>query len=150
MTFQPIKHVPSVFIAFVFIQSLFFKFSGSYETEHIFGTLAQWSGFPWFGVFGGYMIGFAELFAAILLFTKLHGVGVVMSTGIMTGAIFFHLFTPLGIQMPEFNSTGEVVGNDGGLLFGMACLVWLSGAFLSIRDYTDQNGFLHQLLNKAA
>lgn len=150
MTFQATKHIPSAFIAFVFVQSLFFKFTGSYETEHIFGTLAEWSGLTWFGVFGGYMIGFAELFAAILLFSKLHGLGAVMSTGIMTGAIFFHLFTPLGIQMPEFNAAGEIVGHDGGLLFGMACLVWLCGAFLSIKDLKDQNGFLYQFVNKAA
>ncbi|MGF1752531.1 hypothetical protein L4C33_02900 [Vibrio makurazakiensis] len=150
MTFQPTKHIPSAFIAFVFVQSLFFKFSGSYETDHIFGTLAEWSGLTWFGIFGGYMIGFAELFAAILLFTRLHGIGAVMSTGIMTGAIFFHLFTPLGIEMPEFNEMGEIIGNDGGLLFGMACVVWLCGAFLSIKDLKSQDGFLYQLVNKAA
>ena len=54
MTFTPAKHIPAAFIAFVFIQSLFFKLTGSYETEHIFGTLATWSGFSWFGSFGGY------------------------------------------------------------------------------------------------
>ena len=122
MTFTPAKHIPAAFIAFVFIQSLFFKFTGSYETEHIFGTLATWSGLSWFGSFGGYLIGFAELIAAILLFTRWHGRGAIMSVGIMSGAIFFHLFTPLGIQMPEFNAAGEIVGYDGGLLFGMACL----------------------------
>ena len=34
----------------------------------------------------------------------------------MTGAVSFHLFTPLGIDP----------NNDGGLLFVMAVLVWLS------------------------
>ena len=43
MSFQLSKHLPALFIAFVFIQSLFFKFTGSYETDHIFGTLAEWS-----------------------------------------------------------------------------------------------------------
>jgi len=73
MTFTPAKHIPAAFIAFVFVQSLFFKFTGSYETEHIFGTLATWSGLSWFGSFGGYLIGFAELIAAILLFTRWPG-----------------------------------------------------------------------------
>lgn len=143
MTFSPAKHLPAAFIAFVFVQSLFFKFTGSYETDHIFGTLATWSGLSWFGTYGGYIIGIAELIAAILLFTRWHGLGAIMSVGIMSGAIFFHLFTPLGIPMPEFNAAGEIVGDDGGLLFGMACLVWLCGAFLSIKDFKNQDGFLY-------
>ena len=137
-----LKYGPAVFIAFIFIQSLFFKFTGSYETEHIFGVLAEWSGFTWFGIYGGYLIGTAELIASLLLFTRFHGLGAIMAVGIMSGAIFFHLFTPLGIQMPEFNSTGNIIGYDGGLLFGMACLVWLCGAFLSIKDIKSQHGFL--------
>ncbi|MGR5559028.1 hypothetical protein ACQKQC_22405 [Vibrio fortis] len=143
MTFSPTKHLPAAFIAFVFVQSLFFKFTGSYETDHIFGTLATWSGLSWFGTYGGYIIGIAELIAAILLFTRWHGLGAIMSVGIMSGAIFFHLFTPLGIPMPEFNAAGEIVGDDGGLLFGMACLVWLCGAFLSVKDFKNQDGFLY-------
>lgn len=143
MTFSPAKHLPAAFIAFVFVQSLFFKFTGSYETDHIFGTLATWSGLSWFGTYGGYIIGIAELIAAILLFTRWHGLGAIMSVGIMSGAIFFHLFTPLGIPMPEFNAAGEIVGDDGGLLFGMACLVWLCSAFLSVKDFKNQDGFLY-------
>ena len=143
MTFSPAKHLPAAFIAFVFVQSLFFKFTGSYETDHIFGTLATWSGLSWFGIYGGYIIGIAELIAAILLFTRWHGLGAIMSVGIMSGAIFFHLFTPLGIPMPEFNAAGEIVGDDGGLLFGMACLVWLCGAFLRVKDFKNQDGFLY-------
>ena len=143
MTFSPAKHLPAAFIAFVFVQSLFFKFTGSYETDHIFGTLATWSGLSWFGIYGGYIIGIAELIAAILLFTRWHGLGAIMSVGIMSGAVFFHLFTPLGIPMPEFNAAGEIVGDDGGLLFGMACLVWLCGAFLSVKDFKNQDGFLY-------
>ncbi len=150
MTFIPKKHIPSIFIAFVFIQSLFFKFTGSYETDHIFGTLGEWSGIHWFGVYGGYLIGIAELIAAILLFTRFHGVGSTMIVGIMTGAILFHLFTPLGVVMPEFSATGEVIGNDGGLLFGMACLVWLSAIFLTIRDIRAQGSFTNTLLMKGA
>ncbi|MFT6094590.1 MAG: hypothetical protein ACJA2Q_002495, partial [Pseudohongiellaceae bacterium] len=32
----------ALFIGFVFVQSLFFKFSNSFETQHIFGTIGQW------------------------------------------------------------------------------------------------------------
>ena len=39
------RHVPTVltlFISFVFIQSLFFKFADAPETQHIFNTLNDW------------------------------------------------------------------------------------------------------------
>ena len=143
-----LKYVPTVFIAFVFVQSLFFKFTGSYETDYIFGVLGDWSGLAFFGAYGGYIIGTAELIAVILLFTRIHGLGALMSFGIMSGAIIFHLFTPLGVVMPEFNEVGDIVGNDGGLLFGMACLVWLSAAFLSIRDLTNRQGTLYKIADK--
>ncbi len=119
----------SLYIAFIFIQSLFFKFSGAAETQHIFGVLGKWSGFDWFAQYGAYGVGIAELIASLLLFSALRMYGAVMATGIMAGAVFFHLFTPLGIEMPEFNEQGKIVGDDGGLLFINACAV-LIAAFI--------------------
>ncbi len=125
----------TVYIAFVFIQSLFFKFSDSAETRHIFGTLDQWAaglGFPGLfapgGLFNAYVIGSAELVASLLLLAGLfiarlrilNALGALMALGIISGAIFFHLFTPLGV----------VVHDDGGLLFIMACGVWIAAAAL--------------------
>lgn len=150
MNKQIVKYVPTVFIAFVFVQSLFFKFTGSYETDHIFGVLGAWSGLAFFGQYGGYIIGVAELIASILLFSRWHGLGALMAMGIMSGAILFHLFTPLGVVMPEFNEAGKVIGNDGGLLFTMACLVWLCALFLSIRDLRAPQGTLNKLVNRGA
>lgn len=108
----------SAYIAFVFVQSLFFKFTGSQESIHIFSTLRDWSGIGLFEPAGRWIIGTCELIASILLF--LPGftiVGAAMAIGIMTGAISFHLFTPLGV---------EILG-DGGELFALACGVWISG-----------------------
>jgi hypothetical protein len=138
-----LKKVLSIYIAFVFVQSLFFKFTNSLETQHIFGVLGQWSGVDWFARYGAYGVGSAELVASVLLFTRYHGAGAVMALGIMTGALFFHLFTPLGITMPVFEN-GTVVGDDGGLLFGMACLVWLSALVLIVKDFVSSDGFLRQ------
>lgn len=123
-----------LFVAFVFIQSLFFKFTDAPETAHIFGTLNAWVvglGLPGVfarnGIFGPYVIGTAELVAALLLLASLlstlrwlRGYAAALGVAIMTGAISFHLFTPLGVE----------VQGDGGLLFVMACLVWLSCAAL--------------------
>ena len=130
--------VLTIYIAFVFIQSLFFKFSGAApEPAHIFSTLNQWaessfgvSGlFANNGIFGKYSVGIAELIASLMLligmFTKfksLHFLGALLALAIISGAIFFHLFTPLGI---------EVMG-DGGTLFAMAVGVWISAFILLV------------------
>lgn len=124
----------SVYVSFVFVQSLFYKFTNSVETQHIFGTLDRWAGgfglegvFAPSGIFSQYVIGSAELVASALLLGGLaaglkwlHGLGALLSLGVISGAIVFHLFTPLGV----------VVLGDGGLLFAMACGVWISSALI--------------------
>lgn len=125
----------SLFISFVFIQSLFFKFSGSPETVYIFTTLDEWATqvlgieglFLPPGIFNAYVIGSAELAASLcllggLVFKKplLNALGALLALGVISGAIFFHLFTPLGVE----------VQGDGGTLFGMAVGVWLSSALI--------------------
>ena len=108
----------SAYIAFVFVQSLFYKFTGSAESIFIFSTLRDWSGIGLFEPAGRWIIGTAELIASVLLFVPgLTIFGAAMAIGIMTGAISFHLFTPLGV---------EIMG-DGGELFTLACGVWVSG-----------------------
>jgi len=129
----------TLFIMFVFVQSLFFKFTDSPETRYIFGTLDAWAAgfglggiFAAGGIFSQYVIGTAELVASILLglsllpqFRLLRPLGALMAMGVISGAILFHLFTPLGIAV--VNTDGS---SDGGLLFAMACAVWISSAIL--------------------
>lgn len=113
--------VLSLYIAFVFVQSLFFKWTGSEESIFIFSTLRDWSGIGLFEPFGRWFIGFSELVASVLLFiprTRIWGAG--MALVIISGAIVFHLFTPLGV---------EILG-DGGLLFTLACGVWISSLII--------------------
>ena len=63
-----------VYIAFVFIQSLFFKFAGSQETVIIFDTIGDWMAgvglLGWlaepFKAYGGVTVGIAELVASVL------------------------------------------------------------------------------------
>lgn len=128
-----------LYIAFVFLQSLFFKFSGSEETVIIFNTIGTWMadiGLPQgfaegFSSYGGTVTGVAELIASILVLIPLTRVwGALAGLMIMSGAIFFHLFTPLGVVRVV-----DAAGNtDGGLLFLMACGVWLSSLVLLYAD----------------
>ena len=123
-----------LYIAFVFMQSLFYKFADAPETQYIFATLDAWAAgfapaglFAPGGIFSAKVIGSAELLASLVMLASLitgrvilRVFGAALALAIISGAIFFHLFTPLGV---------EVLG-DGGLLFGMACGVWLSAAAL--------------------
>jgi hypothetical protein len=108
----------SAYIAVVFVQSLFFKFTGAPESIYIFSTLREWSGIALFEPAGRWIIGLCELTASILLFMPRTRIfGATLAIGIMTGAIFFHLFSPIGV----------VILGDGGELFTLACGVWISG-----------------------
>lgn len=131
----------SLFIAFVFIQSLFFKFTGSPETVYIFqGKLDPWAaslGFPGVfapgGIFSAKVVGVAELIASVLVLAGafmarnrlIQVLGAALGLGVISGAIFFHLFTPLGIAV--VNTDGS---SDHGELFTLACGVWISCALL--------------------
>lgn len=128
-----------LFIAFVFIQSLFFKFTNSPETQYIFGTLDLWATglglggvFAPNGIFSQYVIGTFELIASIVLLASLvpamRGLrpwAALLALGVISGAIFFHLFTPLGVSVVNTDGT-----RDGGELFALACGVWVSAAIL--------------------
>lgn len=92
-------------------------------------------GLPVFAEYGAYVIGAAELVAALLLFSPWIKYGAVLSFLIMCGAIFFHLFTPLGVEMPSFDKHGQVVGDDGGLLFALACLTALCALVLLVAEW---------------
>jgi len=118
----------------VFLDSLRFKFTNHPNTQEIFGRLNEWVAtlgadglFASTGLFSQYTIGVAELLASAALlvgclprFHRLQAFGAALGLAVMTGAISFHLFTPLGIDP----------NNDGGGLFVMACVVWLSCATL--------------------
>lgn len=130
--------VLSLYIAFVFVQSLFYKFTGSEESIFIFATLRDWSGIALFEPFGRWFIGLSELVASVLLFvprTRIWGAG--MALVIISGALFFHLFTPLGV---------EIMG-DGGLLFALACGVWISSAIILVVHRADVIATINAILD---
>ncbi|MBX3653006.1 MAG: hypothetical protein KF686_02400 [Ramlibacter sp.] len=147
----------TLYIAFVFIQSLFFKFSDSPETQYIFGTLDAWGaslGFPGLfahsGIFSQYAVGTAELVASGLLLAGLlarrplvHALGALMALGVISGALFFHLFTPLGVQVRNVDGT-----LDGGELFALACGVWVAAAVIAWLRRADLLGFVARVTGR--
>lgn len=128
-----IPDVMALFMAAVFLDSLRFKFTDHPNTQVIFGKLDGWAAglgapglFAQTGLFSQYVIGGIELLAASLLLVgiwprlrHLQAGGALAGLLVMTGAVSFHLFTPLGTDP----------NNDGGGLFVAACLN-LTFAFL--------------------
>ncbi len=96
--------------AVILLQTLFFKFTGAKESVYIFTTLGME---PW-GRIGS---GVVELIASILLLLPSTIVfGAILSLGVISGAIFFHL-TKLGITLPLVDDHGE--------LFALAIVVFV-------------------------
>jgi hypothetical protein len=107
----------SAWIAFIFVWYLQFKFTGDDGSVGLFTTLTDWLGFHGHEKIMRIGTGSAELIASILIFDrKLQVVGALLGFCIMSGAIFFHLVSPLGVD-PY---------GDGGVLFHQACSVWLA------------------------
>ncbi|HZV45687.1 MAG TPA: DoxX family protein [Saprospiraceae bacterium] len=102
-----------VVVAIILLQTLYFKFTGAEESVYIFTKL----GMEPAGRIGS---GIVELIAAItILIPSLTWLGALLALGTISGALFFH-FTKLGI----------VVMDDGGTLFVLACIVFVSSAIL--------------------
>lgn len=122
----------------VFLQSLPFKFSGAAETVYIFDTIGTW--FATIGLtalaepfarFGAYGVGATELIASILLIVPAtRHWGALLGLGVLSGAIFFHLFTPLGIAV---KFPGGAPGGEPSL-FVMAVIAWACLLLLVIRN----------------
>jgi len=100
-----------IVIAIILLQTLFFKFTGAEESKYIFTTLMGEN-----EAVGRIGSGVVELVAVVLLFIpQTTWLGAILALGTMSGAIFSHL-TKLGI----------VVKDDGGLLFILAIVVFIS------------------------
>jgi len=139
----------SLFAAAVFLDSLRYKFTDHPNTQEIFGRLDAWAAsfgaaglFGHTGLFSQYVIGSAELAASALLligllprFTRLNALGALIGVAVMSGAVSFHLFTPLGIDP----------NNDGGGLFGAAVTIWISALALLFIRRAEIAGLLSDL-----
>lgn len=142
----------SLWISKVFLFSLPYKFTDHPDTQHIFSTIGQWMSDTinttlgdFFTHFGAVLVGSVELIASCLLiaaslvwvlnavkitksangYQMLYLLSGLLSSAIMAGAAFFHLFTPLGIEVIHEGK------NDGGSLFYAAVSIFFLGLVLA-------------------
>ncbi len=115
--------------AVILFQTLFFKFTGAKESVYIFTTVGQGLGLNFFEPWGRIGSGVAELIACVLLLLPQTVVfGAILSLGVISGAIFFHL-TKLGIALPAVDDHGE--------LFALAVVVFLCSLAVLILHRED-------------
>lgn len=153
-----------LWICYVFLRSLPYKFTNHPDTQHIFGTIGDWIGTllgegigSLFSQFGAIVIGSAELITSIVLLLpallwvvsrmsgsyfgitrrRFHMFGGLMASAIMAGAVFFHLVSPLGVEVLH---EGE---SDGGSLFYAAVSILILGLVLFAinRGWTDDDRY---------
>ena len=116
-TFKTTSWILRGIVAVILLQTLFFKFTAAKESVYIFSTLGME---PW----GRIGTGTAELIASILVLLPQTVVfGAIMSLGVISGAIYFHL-TKLGIALPAVDDHGE--------LFALAVTVFACSAVVLI------------------
>ena len=145
-----------LWICKVFLSSIPYKFTNHPDTQHIFGTIGLWMedvisvGLGrWFAEYGAYAVGSAELLVSSLLLlpallyllfkmnilsvlpsrSLLHAIGGLASSMVMSGAVFFHLATPLGVEVLH---NGQ---SDNGSLFFAAVSILVLGLILAVVNY---------------
>jgi putative oxidoreductase len=108
-----VSWVLKIIVAVILLQTLFFKFTSAEESVYIFTQLGAE---PW-GRIGS---GIVELIAAILLLiSRTAMLGAILTLGTISGAILSHIF-----------KLGIVIKDDGGLLFGLALVVFFCSAVI--------------------
>lgn len=129
-----LPYLLAAYIVYILLWYLPFKF---YPDSELFQTLENWSGLPWVEPYFRYFTGGVEAVACLLLVIPgLQVAGAAVALGTMSGAIYFHLFTPLGTDPYH----------DGGRLFHEACTLWLFALTILVLRRHEILPFLRRLV----
>ncbi len=121
--------LPVIIVAFILFMTLPFKFGGAPETNHIFDTVGQYLGLDFFRNNGAYIIGGLELIAGVMiLLPAMRHLGAALATGLLSGAIFFHLASPLGTTIRWME---DGVMQEDADMFIMAIVAWACAAWVT-------------------
>ena len=126
----------ALYIAGVLLWYEQYKLTGNEGSVYLFTILSDWLHIHGYEKPFRLFVASMEIAASILVVVPATRVfGAAFALGIMSGAIFFHVVSPLGID-PY---------NDGGALFKEACTVWLCAAFILAVRRDDAISLLRQV-----
>lgn len=155
-----VSWIIALWASYIFLGSLPYKFTLHPDTQHIFGTIGKWmsdtingSLGQLFSSFGSYAVGGVELVTSLILLLpgilwvlqkiglrtkpvlreRYHAIGGLLAAGVMAGAVFFHLFTPLGVEVLHNGVS------DGGSLFYAAVSILVLGIVLFFLNRSGLN-----------
>lgn len=116
-----LRWIGAAYVAFIFLWYEQYKLLGDQGSRDLFTILTDWFGFHGYEAVMRIGVGLCEIVASLFILTPaVQGLGAIGALMLMSGAIFFHLVTPLGVD-PY---------NDGGVLFKEACSVWITSVVL--------------------
>lgn len=116
-----------------------YKLTGNPGSVWLFTVLSDWLFLDGYEKPFRLLVASLEIVASVLVVIPVTRVwGAALALGIMSGAIFFHVVSPLGIDPYK----------DGGALFKEACAVWLSAAFILLSWRAEAAAIVHGLLNR--
>ncbi len=113
----------ALYIAGILLWYEQYKLTGNEGSVWLFTVLSDWLYLDGHEKPFRLFVASMEIAASVLVvvpYTRLYGAA--LSLGVMSGAIFFHVVSPLGIDPYH----------DGGALFKEACTVWLCAAFILV------------------
>ena len=129
----------ALYIAGILLWYEQYKLTGNPGSVWLFTVLSDWLHISGYEKAFRLFVASMEIAAAVLVvvpWTRMWGAG--LALGVMSGAIFFHVVSPLGIDPYH----------DGGALFKEACTVWLCAAFILLSYQAEVRAILAGLLSR--
>ena len=116
-----------------------YKLTGNPGSVWLFTVLSDWLFLDGYEKPFRLFVAAVEIAASVLVvIPRTRMWGAALALGVMSGAIFFHAVSPLGIDPYK----------DGGALFKEACTVWLCAAFILVSYREEVQAMVEALLNR--
>ena len=131
----------ALYIAGILLWYEQYKLTGNEGSVWLFTVLTDWLHLHGHEMAMRLFVAIMEIAASILVvlpWTRMWGAA--LALGVMSGAIFFHVVSPLGIDPYH----------DGGALFKEACTVWLCAAFTLLSYRQEAIAVVRGIISRTA
>jgi len=130
----------ALYIAGILLWYEQYKLTGNPGSVWLFTVLSDWLYLDGHEKPFRLFVASMEIVASILVaIPRTRMFGAALALGVMSGAIFFHVVSPLGIDPYH----------DGGTLFKEACTVWLCAAFILLSYRAEATALIAGPIHRA-